>query len=316
LLRENTTAVTYFQKSTNIRVIPYAPVALVGLPFTALENKRDFLAIPHEIGHYVFRHGQDVATNLQGAVPQQPAWRRRWLEEIFCDAYGALIAGPVAGLSFQDMALSKPLHAFVNDDGEHPVAFIRPNIYLSMFEKMGYTVIRANEALAERWDHIGKLRGQPSSFKALENGSVVQKEDALALVSEALDAIFEMLQQLPRNGTADYIIPWSQDPKDRTQPVAERLYADFETFIDEQRIAVPELTQVASPYGKADSDIWVGVNGRSELPPRMLGQTNSWVDHIKDTKAQPLRIPVSAWLDVLSTDGWNTGGPEGFWRRG
>ena len=53
-----TNVISYFQKSASIRVIPYAPVALIGAPFTAMSLPRDYLAIPHEAGHYVYRHGK------------------------------------------------------------------------------------------------------------------------------------------------------------------------------------------------------------------------------------------------------------------
>src|SRR5712692_7881671 len=51
---ERPTVVTYFQKDTSIRVVPYAPVALIGVPFSCTTVPTDFLAIPHEVGHYVF----------------------------------------------------------------------------------------------------------------------------------------------------------------------------------------------------------------------------------------------------------------------
>jgi hypothetical protein len=57
-LLPETNAMSYFQKAASIRVIPYAPVALIGIPFTATMVPRDYLSIPHEVGHYVYRHGK------------------------------------------------------------------------------------------------------------------------------------------------------------------------------------------------------------------------------------------------------------------
>ena len=47
-------ALTYLQKSYETRVIPYAEVCLIGIPFTSVRLTEDLLAIPHEVGHYVF----------------------------------------------------------------------------------------------------------------------------------------------------------------------------------------------------------------------------------------------------------------------
>jgi hypothetical protein len=64
-LTNETTVLTYLQPTANVRLMPYAPVAMIGVPITAVRYaslpkgetdqqwrvnpSRDFLAIPHEL---------------------------------------------------------------------------------------------------------------------------------------------------------------------------------------------------------------------------------------------------------------------------
>ncbi len=62
LINDDTTVLTYFNKTALVRVIPYAPVALIGIPVTCVgwkDNFSNFMAIPHEIGHYVYWHARE-----------------------------------------------------------------------------------------------------------------------------------------------------------------------------------------------------------------------------------------------------------------
>ncbi len=58
LLPAGMRAVTYFQKSSSIRVLPYANLALIGIPYSSIDYHPSLLTIPHELGHFVFWHGQ------------------------------------------------------------------------------------------------------------------------------------------------------------------------------------------------------------------------------------------------------------------
>jgi hypothetical protein len=165
-----TTVLTYFHKSANIRVIPYAPLALVGIPFTCVPSTlpepgqaadradavtvvaQDYLAIPHEVGHHVYWRSREVQTKILFRqyldVFRQLDPRRlgylRWLEEIFADVYGCLLAGPWAAESFQDIALTAMLGRFFRDDREHPIPAVRPYMYTQVLEAMD-SGIWANE---------------------------------------------------------------------------------------------------------------------------------------------------------------------------
>ena len=179
LIKKDTAVITYFQKSASIRIIPYASVALVGIPYTARTKNEDLLVIAHEVGHYVYRRGEGQVTKM--AVPkalgwgliekEHPVWVRKWKEEIFADVFNCLIGGPLAALSSQEIALNSsraplgiprpPLGGypgyyllygeFTNDDGEHPVPFLRPYIYTRVLMEMGLD--NWARVLEDRWNH-------------------------------------------------------------------------------------------------------------------------------------------------------------------
>jgi len=139
--------VTYFQKSPSTRLFPYAPVSLIGIPPSCMGNPTDYLAIPHEIAHYVYNHvqlpdGQDrppvtadevVATQ----IPPNYGRIRNWREEIYADVYACIVGGPVMALDFQDLQLEKLSDVFINDaysgdGGKHPTPFRRPYIFTAV----------------------------------------------------------------------------------------------------------------------------------------------------------------------------------------
>jgi hypothetical protein len=156
--------VTYAQKSPSIRVIPYAPIALIAFPYSCVkyvrggEDKsvmRDFLAVAHEVGHYVYRHGRLPETNksawlhIYRALPRMmheltptisrddAEWAKRWVEESFADVYGCRVAGPIMALNFQDFLLENNDDlAFITDDDKHPSPNVRGEIFTQTLERM------------------------------------------------------------------------------------------------------------------------------------------------------------------------------------
>lgn len=162
IIPANTTVVTYFQKSTSVRLIPYAPIAFIGLPYTAVSLSRDRLAIPHEAAHYVYRHGVvpgngrfPIDTYLWHHLQDEPFWLRYWLEEIFSDVYGCLIGGPVMALDFQDLQISSSGSEFIRDyeDEEDPVPLLRPDIY-SKTLKAKSQVPNPQQTRVDQWGRL------------------------------------------------------------------------------------------------------------------------------------------------------------------
>lgn len=164
LLDAQTTVLTYFQKAASIRVIPYAPVALIGIPYTCISVPRDYLAIAHEVGHYVYRHRQGNRqympvdrsfTNIM--LDEALAQYADWQEEMYADIYGALIAGPMIALSFQDLSLEHSGEGFIKDDGDHPTPTLRPYLYNKVLHSRNTSINKWSSfasKLDTRWNAI------------------------------------------------------------------------------------------------------------------------------------------------------------------
>ncbi|MCB8948223.1 MAG: hypothetical protein H6653_09420 [Ardenticatenaceae bacterium] len=170
-----TAVLCYFQKSYRVRLMPYANVVLVGVPFSALDVPRDFLAIPHEVAHFVFRHGtlakeepkadggtrksyksdnESIASFLMWELRNKDRYLRNWIEEIFADMYGCVIAGPVIALDFQDLQMDDRLEEFADAtiDHEDPPPLIRPDTYSKVLAKStDFQRSRLAELLHHRW---------------------------------------------------------------------------------------------------------------------------------------------------------------------
>ncbi|MBV7333017.1 hypothetical protein KFU94_33270 [Chloroflexi bacterium TSY] len=138
-------AITYFQRRIEIRILPYANMLLIGLPYATqcfehhdkgLDPSLDLLALPHEIGHYLYWYGTisdrgekiheviDLALKKEGI--ETGDWRRAWLEELFADLYSCLVAGPINVFGFQDMLSARSTEYFSCASLTHPDAKLRP----------------------------------------------------------------------------------------------------------------------------------------------------------------------------------------------
>ncbi|MBK8989139.1 MAG: hypothetical protein IPM39_24255 [Chloroflexi bacterium] len=293
---------TYFTKSTHIRVIPYAPLALVGLPFTCVTTAHDFLAIPHEVGHYVYRHAPGLAATLDALLlPALPIWAEGWLEEIFADVYGALVAGPVIGLDFQDLLLDNPISHLTQDDGEHPADAIRPFIYTRLLQEMGCK--KAAVALDARWQQALSTRGKPRVLSLSGGLAEVSVQTAREVVEETAVSI---LQYLTTQRGVKATAVWSQDlPNAKADP--ETLYTAFELWLKSS-----PNTQVNQL--KLESDQVVVYTG-DEITDnrRRLGETQTWRDWFKtQSRANPHNaLPTAVWTELFAAGGWPMKGPEG-----
>ena len=158
-----TPIITYLKEDISIRPVPYAEVMLISIAYaTMLEPvtsdeaevsfrkvSRDLLAIPHEVGHHLYWKGhmpgkkrsvyKQLQKRLKKAKIREWDWRRNWLEEIFADAYGLLVAGPVMALSFQDLLTDNPPAQFREDTGDHPISALRPFIQTRILNAIGDT---------------------------------------------------------------------------------------------------------------------------------------------------------------------------------
>lgn len=294
-LLPESTVISYFNKSAHIRTIPYAPLALVAVPYTAVAVPRDYLATPHEIGHHVYRHSPGLAAELRTHLPIQPDWLHNWREEIFADVYGCLVAGPVIGLDFQDILFDNDLENFMSDDGEHPVEAIRPFAYVKVLARLGF--LNAAKALKKEWQRKLAARNNPESFVPYgEFGSVSLKEAQAKLEAFALQ-ILAYLQD--ERGIQSQTF-WSQDLAEGE--ALDNLYQKFAIWVNQPlNVTVPELEEKGDEIGV--------VNGNGKLVnKRRKGETKTWIDALKTTDRYPL--PSSGWVAALASEGWNISGPE------
>lgn len=291
-LLPKTAALTYFVKSPDIRVIPYADAALVGVPFSAAAVERDLLAIPHEVGHYVFwngqYHGEPLVSLLRNALDNSdepfPNWVKRWLEETFADTFGAIVAGPVMHLDFQDLLLANDREMFSRDDGEHPLEPLRPYLYSAALNRLNFEAIV--NALEIRWEVWLKRRSVDfSGWYELhqpepDGRSRVPRREALAVLRRAAnvlldtpplqaiieargDACWTRQREVPSVVTTARVVTHSEVP----------LYDEFRSYVAEHRKAQPE-----------------------EL----------------ETRPVPA-VPEVEWERILAADGWTTKGPNESW---
>lgn len=210
------TVITYFMKNPSIRVIPYASVALVGVPYSAasiakngatVSMTRDLLAIPHEVGHFVYWHGtMDVngrTMRIVDALPKLlqdkygndfPQWMSAWLEESFADVYGGLVAGPLSALEFQDMAMVHSRNELITDDGDHPLHAMRSDLFVQLIGgKMGMG--QWASVLQARWQALRDSRLAASSGKRLN--AFVPAADRSAETLMSISAVDMQKQTTP-----------------------------------------------------------------------------------------------------------------------
>lgn len=223
---EPSTVLTYLQKSPSVRVIPYAPVAIIGIPLRAVENDFDLLATPHEIGHYVYRRIFCELTQNDGGVQnfRDPILAKlkvrndekakpnvkitecaqNWFEEIFADVYGCLIAGPISAIQMQEILSGLPTGKLTEDDADHPLPALRPLIYTETLRQMaqvasGDVKIRLNQA-AEALE--GKWSEQPlplhaETFTLLSKNAITQTNELITLkIADMQDVLRQIVKEL------------------------------------------------------------------------------------------------------------------------
>ena len=215
-LVERTVLLTYFQKSPTIRLIPYAPLAMIGFDFAAVGDHSRLLAVAHETGHSVYRqmmvnYAADLDAQIEAAAAPAaegeswPAWLLAWQEEIFADIYSVLVAGPIATLGLQQLVQTGRRASLVIDDGDHPLGVLRPEIAIATIRIMAAhgpegrrsELVGAADLLAARWQAHLAAQGAPVAFVpagASEAVTLAEAGDLLHLfVTETLHGVLAPL---------------------------------------------------------------------------------------------------------------------------
>jgi hypothetical protein len=333
------TAVTYFQKSPDIRVIPYAPVALIGIPYSAQQLERDMLATPHEVGHYVFGHAKYngrplrkyLVEQLELIVTNRSEYDRllRWLEEIFADVYGACVAGPAVALDFQDLQLHTGRQRFITDDKDHPTPILRPNLHLQVLRKRNPAewgawadVLERNWQVRlkerERIDHLDaqdaidrarRLNHIVSDNQAVAVASIVSDSSSAAQDVKPLDQLVTVMLDVLKSGSTH---PWynalSAAPTAGVESLdlntlvstTEKLYDAFCDFVRRPPVVDAD---------KIDPLLNMPINTDDDLK----AVVSQWLDAKHLEFPQEPKVEHTKWKPYFDADGWTTEGPQLSW---
>jgi hypothetical protein len=244
-LIEETAVLTYFQKTPTIRLLPYVPLALIGIDLTALYDTGRLLAVAHEAGHHVYRqmHHNYVldgaADSLDAQVAQRagapspiPGWLSCWTEEVFADVYSVLVGGPVAGLSIQAMLMGELSSVLLQDDADHPLPALRPYIALAVLRKLGGSselqdarLVQSADLLEAQWLAYLGACGVGDSFTPAGADASVRLADARSELERFVESMVEG-ELAPLAGAAER---WSKGVAGADLPLAD-LYSQFSDY--------------------------------------------------------------------------------------
>lgn len=269
---ESLAILTYFDKTTHIHHVPYTrQFVLVGVSYDRIPpnsptqesslNDASFsafelMAIPHEVGHFIYRNGQLNDGRKFSDISQK--FRKnayyKWCEEIFADVYGCIIAGPLSVYSMQAFLTSGDKERAWKDDDEHPTPIFRSYILAEILraldekERMSksYKSETVPTTLDEDWaeileswgyDRIGTGKGRPERFYLpFESGTYLDKiVNVNRIIKEVEPIIKEYVKLLldsydnnqPTNedasGDTSMTVPWSQEEAEGRVKYAEKM---------------------------------------------------------------------------------------------
>lgn len=309
IITANTSVLTYLENKIEVRLLPYKDMMLLSIPYGVINEDcswfaTNYLAIPHEIGHFLFWFKKNLDTKsireeLIGTLEKEISkhdlknneWLFQWLEEIFADAYGCAVAGSIIVLSFQELLASGLPSALDQTDDKHPVPAIRPLIQAEILRRMGLE----NEAdlLDENWEQW--MRENRNEID--QNKPIRSKKYAIAgrkgkllgatilrRLNPVIDAVIHLLKDkglLPPDNTGTWSGDWSHDQGLTT------LYESFTTggFLYNFS-SVTAVTRQIEEIKPSSRQKFIG------NPPA-------------NNKA------LDKWIEQILFHGWSTEGPEG-----
>ena len=325
-----------YEKSHSVRLIPYAPVALVGIPFGASGMERDLATIVHEIGHYVASRRIQLtptdpctaAGSIDSLAQRRPVFAQRrllgaepvqtaaalalsgWEEEIFADVYACLVGGPMTGFTMLDAMRRLPATRWMEDDGEHPLPLLRPRIYAATMRAMashtGQDLAAQLHAAACQLDQatdawLGGSLPPWLTFRP-RTGAPMRLTRAIELIIEAAHRLVDDDLAALRPQGDDPNKLWTQAPF-----VMANTLRSIQAVADGISAAPPPLATE-----QVDAQTHASVSGSSW----QIGATGlewDW-EQARDGRADAVTRLEQAgwnpwWLAVLSAGFWTTEGP-------
>ena len=322
----NTTVLTYLNKSPKVRMLPYAPVALIGIPPTSIGAALDvtaenpFLVIPHEFAHHLYWYGRIpsggtfasrllLRQELRDYLHQHHAnqgWIANWIEEIFADVVSCYLAKSQAVEALQKMLLSIRTTDFFLDNGTHPIPTLRPYIAIEALKLIDATV--ETDALELFWvEKLGE-RGMmpaapPSTLQEARSllriaplgQQSMSVDTALTLLRPLIAKLVPMLDRIQPDidgGTEDAALDatWQNWPKETITLARHLALTTPKTFTEEYGDAIQDPISKTKEY----------VNAIQAL----ISQ-----DELPDDEKIPFNLEIDDAITLLDFGGWTDEGP-------
>jgi hypothetical protein len=356
VVSENTRALTYFQKIPAVRVLPYADLALIGIPYTVRDEPRDLLTIPHELGHYVFWHGRGSSSSGRAFLFQELSdqalaaltglidfhhqefdmWCYLWLEELFADIFGCWLTGPAVALSAHDMARARSQSTFVAGDSRHPVPLVRPFIYMKTLRERGTGAwTQAGQLLKAEWMSELKVRfnydvklatdqeANVFTFKLMD-GRDVNVYDIMAVgaaivpADQALDSLIRVIVNALRSRSIA-AVDW-RHPADSINLVSD-LQQQYDRFEAAQRAASLNFRPAAVDWSNLpllsfQDYALQRYDWSSKSPPSQNDQNRQALKTLLQGETPASKIKVTTWQPLLNIRDWSEGPAEIPWPKG
>jgi hypothetical protein len=322
-----TEVLTYFDRSMQIRIIPYAPVVLISVPISGLNRNLDLSAIAHEAGHVVIRSDDfvdhlstfglsDTETqnwrlrpsvrskllSLGDTIEDDSRWYYPWLEEMFADVYGCLVAGPYVARRFLELSTAWRGVDFAADSPSHPTPAVRPFVFSETLraipEFFGTGAVGLDEAadrLEAEWkDHLA-LR-KTTAVQLPQKAQPLPLADATLAIGKAVREILAaMIDSGGVKEPLDELPPWPTLAQWQSAFDADNEGADFAAVPSP---AVPSPA-ISSPVQSARA-VLSAEQARGVID-ELLGEAGR--------QTEP--IAPRDWNRVLTFGGWLDKGPEG-----
>jgi hypothetical protein len=321
-LVEPTVLLTYFQKSPTIRLIPYVPLGVIGIDLSATGDANRLLAIAHETGHHVYRQ---LTTNYASHLDEQigvmaspmpettaspwPQWLLAWMEEIFADIYATLIAGPAAALGLQQLIMTGQRTSLIEDDGDHPLDALRPQIMHTTLRIMAekgvaehqQSLLTTADVLDALWETELAARNAPAEFVPAGSGTPVALAEAgkqlRALVNEIAGGALAALV-----ADTDHT-PWSVGDKDASVALTESELQFNTVSMGLAEESLPELTLRNNRHLVAVARYPIQGDGGQ----RVVGEIGDpYLDELRNAGLAGKALEADQWKAVFLAGDWTT----------
>lgn len=311
-LPQDTRMITYLAKSLRSRLVPYSPTLLISIPYSALHSgkhpSRNFLAIPHEIGHHLYWNGvhPESKTPMRNHLLKKAAeagiksgdWRLNWLEEMFADAYALVLFGPVIVLDFQDMLDDDMSEHFREDTDKHPIPEIRPFIQTKILRQLTDQTGAAFyshecDQLDKNWKTWIKKHPLQTSYPLIGHPQPILGQAILDDLAPLITVILDTLADILPDEKVYVGMEGSND--------VSKLFDEFQGY--EMPDDDLELVNLFLDGQATDEQIETIFFNSAEI---------SFKDHVAaETNKKPDTIKTAEWMQLLRSHGWSSEGPMG-----